>query len=309
MPSRKTGRVIDTWDFFRYARVVRNAGEYATLLPDYFRASFNRVDPDLFSAVHTCVFFTGVGRSGTTLLGALLDAHPNMVIANQQGVLKYLYPLRFPRQQIFSLLLCNSARSAREERSGGGGYTYTVPGQWQGRFRCIEVIGDKSKSAQSTEWLYSNRYLPRRLANTVQARIRIIYVIRNPLDVIARRSIRRGVSLERISAQYFALTEKLRIVQQQLSRESALDLEFIRVHLEDLIADPAAQLARICLELGVQPEKDYLNACAGIVYTKPTEPRKQVDWPAPLRADIERRMKEAPYLRRYLFGGDDGCEK
>jgi len=117
------GRVRDAWDFVRYARIVRNGSDYANLLPDYFRSLPGPADPAEFSSVHTFVCFAGTGRSGTSLIGALLDAHPNMIVAERQGVLKYLRPLRFSRQRIFRLLLCNSARAARQARPGGGGFT------------------------------------------------------------------------------------------------------------------------------------------------------------------------------------------
>lgn len=181
-----------------------------------------------------------------------------------------------------------------------------MPGQWQGRVKRIEVIGDKSKSAQTLEQLYSRPDLVRLLGDTVRARIRIVQVVRNPFDTIARRSLRRDVSLERISRQYFTLVEKMQAVKENLACEPALDVDFILVHLEDLIADPNAQLRRICGELGVHPGSDYLEACAGVVYTEPSEPRKHVDWPASLRSNIESRIKQFDYLRRYSFGDVKG---
>jgi len=295
------GRVKEAWDFVRYARFVRNAGEYATLVPDYFRSSAAPVCASEFSDVHTFIFFAGIGRSGTTLLGALLDAHPNMVVANQQCVFKYLHPCRFSRQRIFRLLQLNSAQAACDNWRGGGDYCYAVPGQWQGRSERIEVIGDKSKSAQSLEWLYSRPGLLRKLAQTVRVRVRILYMIRNPYDTIARRSLRRGVPLERITREYFAHTDRLTALLECLNCKSDLDQELIPVRLEDFIADPITQLAGICQKLGVQPTNDYLAACAGIVHSKPSEPRKRVNWPVPLLEDIERRIQKLPYLKAYVF--------
>lgn len=167
------GRVHEAWDYLRNARVVRNATEYATLLPDYFRSGPGSGPAEVFESVHTCVLFVGVGRSGTTLLGALLDAHPNVVVANQQCLLKYLYPVAYPRARMFRLLLRNSVAAARAGRPGGGGDGYAVPGQWQGRFRNIEVIGDKSRSAQSVEWLHSRPRLLGDLAAATGSRVRL----------------------------------------------------------------------------------------------------------------------------------------
>ena len=294
-------RIRDVWDYLRNARVVRNAAEYATLLPDYFRSRPGAGPAELFDNVHTCVLFAGVGRSGTTLLGALLDAHPDMVVANQQCLLKYLYPLPYSRERIFRLMLRNSIEAARAGRPGGGGYAYTVPGQWQGRFRNIEVIGDKSRSAQSVEWLHSRPRLLRDLVAVTGSRVRLLHVIRNPWDTIARRSLRRGVSLERISRQYFALVDKLHALTQRLESETMPDVRCIQVYLEDLVADPARELAHLCKELDVSADADYLAACARVV-ARPSEPRTRVRWPPELVEDIERQIRETPYLRRYAAG-------
>ena len=55
-----------------------------------------------------------------------------------------------------------------------------MPGQWQGRFRNIRVIGDKSRSAQSVEWLHSRPRLLEGLAAATAARVRLVHVVRNP---------------------------------------------------------------------------------------------------------------------------------
>lgn len=109
-------------DSVRNARIVRNAIEYSSLIPDYLRTrSPGAEDRTVFDRVHTYVMFIGIGRSGTTLIGALLDAHPRIIIANQQTTLKYLRPRLFSCSQIFSLLLDNSRHAARTGRMGGGG--------------------------------------------------------------------------------------------------------------------------------------------------------------------------------------------
>jgi hypothetical protein len=251
--------------------------------------------------------FVGIGRSGTTLLGALLDAHPNVVIANQQCVLKYLYPFPFSRERIYRLLLRNSVNLAGRGRPGGGGYSYALPGQWQGKFERIEVIGDKSRSAQSVAWLASRPALLQKLAQTARARIRMLHIIRNPFDTIARRSLRRHVSLERISREYFALTEQLQALIGRLESEAGMDVKRIQVYLEDLIGDPASVLTTICDELGVRAPQDYLRACAGLVYQKPREARTTVDWSAELLSDINARLREFPYLSRYSPAGTAPC--
>lgn len=294
----------ESWDFLRNARMVRTASEYSSLPGDYIRSrQGTEAGMASFEGIHTVVMFIGIGRSGTTLVGALLDAHPRVVIAKQQNVLKYLYPFAFSRQQIFRLLQKNSAEQAKNSWPGGGNYNYSVAGQFQGRFGEIEVIGDKSKSAQTVEWLSSRPELVERLARITQCRVRMLHVIRNPFDTIARRSQRRHLSLEKISREYFSLTERLQDLLRRLEAGQYPDTMCMPVHLEHLINNPSNELATICSSLGVEPGRPYLEACSEIVYTKPSRARELVSWPPQLIEEIQLKIESIPWLNHYSYKG------
>jgi hypothetical protein len=104
--------------------------------------------------------FLGPGRSGHSLVGSLLTAHPAMVIAHELNALRYLQA-GFNRDQIFGLILDRDAVFTQRGRRWGD-YSYVVPGQWQGRFDRLRVIGDK-KGYQSTLQLARNPKLLNRL--------------------------------------------------------------------------------------------------------------------------------------------------
>src|ERR1051325_6131344 len=101
-----------------------------------------------FAAVETYCMFLGYPRSGHSLVGSLLDAHPEVIIAHELDVLKYV-AAGFNRDQIFYLLLENSRRRAEGGREYSG-YSYEVAGQWQGRYHKLRVIGDKKGGRSST---------------------------------------------------------------------------------------------------------------------------------------------------------------
>lgn len=297
--------IQESWDFVRNARIVRAAIEYSGLIPDYVDSVLRPGDMDAsFEAVHTYVMFLGIGRSGTTLLGALLDAHPNVVIANEKNTLKYLYPFSFSRDRIFRLLQRNAAKQATKGRPGGGGYRYPVPGQFQGRSKTIEVIGDKSRSAQSIEWLSFRPDLLKRLSETTRAEIALIHMIRNPFDTIARRSLRRRVSLEKITREYFALSARLDTLLRQIDTMPEPGVRHVALHLEELIRQPAAVLSELCRDLGVQPVSSYIEACSALVYEKPARARQLVSWPPGLVGQIQDHIESLSWLSAYSLEGD-----
>ena len=89
-----------------------------TIPYDYFTALYRTVrQPKYFASVKNYVMFIGYPRSGHTLVGFLLDAHPNVMIASQTGALRYLRH-GFNMQQTFHVLVEDSRRVARAGREG-----------------------------------------------------------------------------------------------------------------------------------------------------------------------------------------------
>ncbi len=68
------------------------------------------------------------------MIGALLDAHPNVILADEIDVFEYMDD-GFSKEQIYHLLLKNSHREFLKGRVTARRlvpYSFSVPGQWQG---------------------------------------------------------------------------------------------------------------------------------------------------------------------------------
>ena len=98
-------------------------------------------DGNAFDNVETFFIFVGYPQSGHTLVGSLLDAHPEIVCGHELSVLKYVR-IGFSKKQIFCLLNHRSQSFTRGGRRWSG-YIYNVPGQWQGRSDRARIIEDK----------------------------------------------------------------------------------------------------------------------------------------------------------------------
>ena len=75
----------------------------------------NVVRGDLFEDVNTFCVFIGHGRSGHSIFGALLDAHPNIIISDEANTAKFLQA-GFNRTKLFHTLLMKSRRQAKRKR-------------------------------------------------------------------------------------------------------------------------------------------------------------------------------------------------
>lgn len=95
--------------------------------------------------VETFVLFVGASRSGHSLVGALLDAHPDALIAEEADALSAYLDGGLGREALFGRL-ADSAGGCGAAGRLQTGYNYTVPQMWNGQWRCArgpKVLGDK----------------------------------------------------------------------------------------------------------------------------------------------------------------------
>ena len=249
--------------------------------------------------VERVALFVGYPRSGHSLVGSLLDAHPNVMIAHELDALKYV---RFGARgaALLHLMIHNSRRMAAKGRAWSG-YAYDVAGQWQGRASPLRVVGDK-KGGGTTAKLRFDPGLLTRFRARVGLPVRIIHVTRNPFDNVlteARggRRVLRAVEPERLRAaaeHYLAEVETVRRLRAGCAAAEWLDLRY-----EDLLADPRGTLSRLCAFLGVEAPPDYLDACAAILFDAPHRSRFDAAWPGDVVELVRRRIAACPFLRAY----------
>ena len=111
---------------------------------------FTSLPPEVVSDVKLFVLFVGYPRSGHSIIGSLLDAHPNVIIAHEFNVLNWAGQMgSYSKRQLFNMLFMNSYHNAFVDGASRSrnykGYNLTVDTSWQGRYRdTVDVIGDKN---------------------------------------------------------------------------------------------------------------------------------------------------------------------
>lgn len=236
--------------------------------------------------------FIGYPRSGHSLIGGLLDAHPNIIIAHELGELKYINA-GFSRNQIYYLLLENSRRAARQGWRHGD-FPLQVPGQWQGRFEKLLVIGDKHGEGatlrlQARPWLFD-------ILSNRMGKIKLIHVVRNPYDNISTIYNKSIPNLHKSIEYYFSLCQKVLEIRQRAAPE-----DFLELRHETFIENPGRSLEALCRFLDVDVLPDFIESCAKIVFTSPHKSRHDLGWNSIDRGEVKRRMDVFPFLREYSF--------
>ena len=253
-----------------------------------------------FSRPQAFCLFAGYPRSGHTLIGALLNAHPEMLIAHELNVLKYV-KRDYDRDTLYAKLVGRDKWFAARGNVWTG-YSYKVPGQWQGRFTELKVIGDKRGGRTSRE-LYHNPELLDRLQETVDIPLKIIHIIRNPFDNIATRArggnyYNREVNregLQREIERHFKEVEAIDHIRKENKHE------IYELRHEDFIEDPGKHLADMCHFLGVEPYPDYIDACLSILRKSTHKSRHKIEWDQQSIDTIYEHSKKYDFLQNYSF--------
>jgi hypothetical protein len=247
-----------------------------------------------FGEVQCFCMFIGYPRSGHTLVGSLLDAHRHIVIALELDALRYV-KFGFSRSQIFSLLVRNSEEHARQGRQWTG-YSYKVPNQWQGRTEVIKIIGDK-RGGDSSRRLARDFSLFERLRQTVGVPVKIVHVVRNPYDIATTMTVRGDTSTVSAAVdEYLTMVDVVERVRRQVPADC-----FLTIHHEQLIAQPQAEIKRLCSFLGVDAPPPYVDDCASILFASPHKTRSSIPWTKHDLMRIGRACAEHDFLRGYEF--------
>ena len=144
----------------------------------------NRLPPDVINGVKYFAIFVGFGRGGTTLVGALLDGHPNIVLGTD-----YQLFIKWPQWRLYhqdTAILYTAlyrysrfyAQYFRENKAKG--YSFDLKGGFNGLYNhSISVIGEKE--AGSATVLYMNEHHQwmqtiRELQETVKVPIKAVQV-------------------------------------------------------------------------------------------------------------------------------------
>ncbi len=244
--------------------------------------------------------FIGYPRSGHTLIGASLDAHPNVILGHEMDALKYVMKGE-SRDKIYSRLLGMSKTFI----SIGGqwmDYNYKIPGMYQGRATELKVIGDK-KGGGSTNKIRRDPALLDKISALVGAgKIRMVHVTRNPYDIITTRARGGNLVMDQVGEKelrqgaddFFLEADTVAMIKKRGFR-------VIDVSHEAYIADPKTELRKLCQALDLPASEEYLNACSAIVFDKPKKSRLGISWPEALKAEVQQRINTYDFLSGYTW--------
>ena len=250
-----------------------------------------------FASVRCYCAFVGYPRSGHSLIGALLNAHPRMAIAHELDAVGLVTRKGYTRNALFSAIF------DRDEWWKGRqwkweGWDYTISGQAQGVRDDIRVVGDKAGGLTSRQ-LTQDPATFTRLSDAIGTPMRFIHHIRNPFDTIATmaRKGQPGVSdLDTAISRYFDQHVRGVRIAKSFAGGDLHDL-----YHESMLQQPEATMAALCEHLGQTASAEYLRACRERINPSPTQSRHSVTWRKDQLDRVKTLASNVEWLSSYTF--------
>ena len=278
----------------------------------------------VIDGVEKLVLFVGYRRSGHSIIGSMMDAHPNMVIAFQYQLFRRcVNPQKygpFPKNKsaIFNALYNRSYKQARSgwtsEKNTRKGYNLHVSTPWQGAFTRLRVIGDKAGSAMTKAFSGScqeSKACLQAIMDIVKLPLIVFHVVRNPYDMIATEVLYTTTKQFDMRAEDLAVAKPDdRDVKQcadtvfMQATEVTRVMELTRVveiHSEDFVADTRKTVRSICSTLDLPCPEEYVEACYEKAFKNVSKSRYNMEWSPDMLQYVENNMKNYSFFSRYTF--------
>ena len=277
--------------------------------------------------VEKFVLFVGHAHSGHSIISAILDAHPNVIMAHEYRVLEPCVlgsstPQIHSKRDLFNNLYRNSYLSAhsgwRSPLHTSKGYNLHIESQWQGTFSQLKVIGDKGGGKLSGTLIGSvNRTTAcfRLLKEKIQMSIVLFHVVRNPFDILAtyfanenkfsvHEMISKGTKLNltrhQIITRAIIITRKEKSLKEWFNSEEMKDTEVVHIHSEEFIKDPRRHVREMCRTLNVPCPPDYVQACDDKVYQKVSASHEIINCNKDIIEEARGLFKQIPSFSGYI---------
>jgi len=257
------------------------------------------------------LMFIGFGRSGHSVVGQIINAHPNALIADEAPIFEELG--RTPsledaveylkeRDRAFALRWFNKDspihRSAPLRRlflPRGKRRNFRFPGLYQGFVRLPSVIGN-SKAGYTSRHIAEDPELVQSYETSLGLPTKFVCIMRNPFDMIASGVRRREASFDEICSNFEEMAD---YVDRSLTHLSGRPVLMVRQ--EDFLENPSAGIDRLFSFLELPVATEFKELITPRLFAAPQKSRYGVPDVEQNRERIEKLIAEHSFFDGYSF--------
>ena len=255
------------------------------------------------------------------MIGTVLDAHPDMVVAHEYFLFDKCSKMLkkgtlLDKPALFNAIFANSYLTSkcgwRSDVRTRKGYNFNFDFEWQGKFKVLRVIGDKS-GGSATHSINTKLGLQcLKDLSSLNLSLTAIHVVRNPYDMIATTTqlipdktshnmTIRNATESTLFNHAKVIFHSASIIHKFIKMAPKFGISILEVHTEDYIEDPPSIVRRMCSSLGVDCSQGYVDKCAN---RKVSRSRDLLRWSLSVVSYVRKEMKKFPFFKGYTFEND-----
>jgi hypothetical protein len=232
----------------------------------------------------------GNARSGTTLLGALLDGLSSVIMANETSASATLWK-DYSGEEIIKQIFFKAENDYKNNRPSEG-YEFAM-GTSPLNKKDVRVIGDKIFNPALIFLLGDHKLIPS-LEERLKLPLFFINSNRNPFDVIATMHLRSGAPISNRIRWYFMHCEAIEGIHERVTSS-----RFLHSYHEGLLLDTENTMNKIYQFLDLPVMSDYLQCFKDYLFKEPKSTRNSVSWTKENIDAVYEGINRFSYLSRY----------
>lgn len=246
---------------------------------------------DDFSSLKAFLLIIGNARSGSTVLGSIINAHPNALIANETQLSGNLWNSA-TRESVLQTI-ASQAIQPNPGKILPSGYKFQFCKD-SPKTDQVLLIGEKAWNP-ATLFLHGKYSLLTDLSTQMQLPLLILHAVRNPFDTISTMHIRSGAPIHDRIRWFFMHCEAVQAISDRYTSQS-----FKHVYHEALLLNPIVEIRSLMNFLSLPLIDSYIETIKNALFTFPNESSKKVVWSKEDRQEVLSRMEQFEFLKFYL---------
>lgn len=242
-------------------------------------------------SLNAFLLIIGNARSGSTLIGSIINAHKNAIIANETQASRIFWE-GLTKEDLYKIIEQN-VLEIEDSQFLYSGYKPISSDRIIEKTNPI-IIGEKIWNP-ATLLLHGKYNLIEQLSITIGLPILLIHSIRNPFNAIATMHLKSGAPIADRIAWYFMHCEAVKMISKRCN-----SVNFLHVYHEDLITNSAQEISAMCSFLNLPIHAQHLTVVKQSLFNKPNESRNLVSWSNNEILQISRKMENYEFLHKYL---------
>jgi len=255
--------------------------------------------------------FIGFGRSGHSIVGQIVNAHPNALIADEANIFEDLgteptlnetLSYLIARDRAFALRWYNKDSPLhrgdplrRLLKPRGRRRNFHFKGLSQGFVKLPSVIGN-SKAGYTTRHVAEDPELIPRFEKAAGLPMKFVSLVRNPYDMVASGMRRRGASFDEICSGFEHMASML-----QTSLENLSEYPVLHLRQEDLLTDSDAEIGRLFSFLELPTSSEFKNIVRERLFTDTDRSRQKVPEVLQNRKRIDALIESYDFFNGYTI--------